>query len=740
MVADRQKLGTFLGVFTPTVLTILGVILYLRTGWVVGQVGLLETLAIVVIANVITLVTTLSFSSMATNMKVRGGGAYYIISRSLGLAVGAAVGIPLYLSQTVSVTLYAFGLAESLRIVWPEVDLTVVTIIIILAVALISLRGAGVALKAQLPLLIVVGLSLAALVIGVLVGNRVEPMLPAPPLEPPSFWLVFAVFFPAVTGIMAGLSLSGDLKEPSRSIPIGAISAMLVGFVIYLAIPWLLSQAVPAYALVTQPLIWTSIAIGGFWLILPGLWGAILSSAVGSILGAPRTLQAVLQDQLGQTRLARLVASPWGLNTLLLLSTAVAVGAVWLGALDTVATVVTVFFLTVYGTVNFAAGIERLSGDPSWRPRLRVPWWLNIACGVGCLAVIFLISPLAGLIALLVEFLLWLTFSRRESNATWGDARRGLYESLFRWALIRLARRPMSARNWRPHVLVFVDDPERRIDLVRFASWFSQNRGVVSVCELVRGDLLTESVDLRERELQMQKLIDRERLTAFPQAFTVDSIDSGILGVAQATGMAGMTSNLVMLGWPKEDDMFVRFLDTTRRLEKLNKSVVIGKIDPSHRGRRGGAIVHVWWGGLKQNGDLMVLLAYLLTRNPEWRRSTLKILSAASNAFARDNTDRYLRSLIADVRMDAECEVFLKPESQSVPELIRSRSSMADAVFLGLAMPVAGEEQAYVSRLRDLVGELPSVFLVKNSSVFVGDLLATDDDSQVTGTPQTTRV
>ncbi|MEN8238419.1 MAG: hypothetical protein ABFR53_04355, partial [Actinomycetota bacterium] len=149
----KQKLGAFLGVFTPSILTILGVILYLRTGWVVGSVGLLQALAIVVIANAVTFISALSISAIATNMRVGAGGGYFIISRSLGIEVGAAIGVPLYLAMTLSVTLYAFGLAESMRVVWDAAPQRPIAAVTVLVVGLLAAKGAGVALRLQLPIM-----------------------------------------------------------------------------------------------------------------------------------------------------------------------------------------------------------------------------------------------------------------------------------------------------------------------------------------------------------------------------------------------------------------------------------------------------------------------------------------------------------------------------------------------------------------------------------------------------------
>jgi len=720
----QRKLGAFLGVYTPTVLTILGVIMYLRSGWVTGHLGLTKTLMVVILANSITLVTTLSFSSMATNMRVGVGGAYFIISRSLGLGIGAAVGLPLFLSQAISVTLYSFGLAESLSIVWPGIPVQAATVVIILLVAALSYRGAEFALRTQVPLLMLVGLSLVALALGMM-WHREPAEAAVVAASDVTFWHGFAVFFPAVTGVMAGLSLSGDLKDPSRAIPMGAILATMTGFVVYLLIPVVLDYTASPEELRSDPLIWLRIAPLGALLILPGMWGAILSSGVGSMLGAPRTIQSVTRDQLARTGLGRIVASPTGVRVATIASTVIALTAVFLGDLNAVAEVVTMFFLTVYGTVNVVAAVETLSGDPSWRPRFHIPWWLNLAAGLACAWVMLLINPLASVAAIAIEILLWMFFVRREQKATWGDARRGLYEALFRWALIRLARRPMSARNWRPHVLAFVDDPLKHLDMIRFGCWFSQERGVVTVCELLTGDLLDNDFDLSKRQQEIQKLMNSEDLTVFAEVDVVNRVVEGILNVAQANGMAGMTSNTILLGWPKDPERLAEFLVTVRRLEKLRKSVVIGRIHPQYvfPRRKSHLQVHVWWGGMKQNGDLMLLLAYLLTRNSEWRGAELRILCAASNDFAKQNTERYLTDLIQQTRIDAEYDVFIKPEDRHIKDVIQERSAGADAVFLGLATPELGDEAGYAERLTDLAGDLPVVFFVKNSSLFVGKLL-----------------
>ena len=728
--ASSTKLGTFLGVFTPTILTILGVIMYLRFGWVLGQVGLIKTLLIVLLANLITLLTSLSLSAIATNSHVGVGGAYYMISRSLGLEIGGAIGFPLFFSQALSVTLYAFGLAESLKFVWPGVPVSTAAFLIIVMVALLASRGASFALRSQIPVLVLIGVSLLALASGTIWGSTIRSSAAAiSTVEQAGFWLVFAVFFPAVTGIMAGLSMSGDLADPRRSIPRGSVAATIVGLLVYLTVPVLLYYSADASSLIEDPLIWNRIALLGPWLILPGLWGAIFSSAVGSMLGAPRTLQALARDGLVPRLLAGSAKAgdePWlGIFFTLALSLL----AVFLGDLNTVATVATMFFLSVYGTVNLVAALESLSGNPSWRPTMNIHWALSLLGGLGCFGVMLLIHWPATAFAIAVELSLWLLLKRRVRKDSWGDVRRDLYEAVIRWSLIRLNDRPMTARNWRPHILVFVSNVDKRLDLARFGAWFAENRGVVSVCELYHGDILALDVNIRERQGEINNVLKRHGVIAFGEVNIVQNIEKGILAVAQSNGIAGMQSNTVLVGWPDDRERLVNFLRVVRPLQRLNKSLIIGKTNPLKSFREDQSQeIHVWWGGLKRNGDLMLLLAYLLTRNPDWRQARIRIMSIASNELMKGQTERFLAQLIPEIRIKADVEVNVREEDESVVDIMHRESAGADTVLLGLATPQEGDEENYADRLAELASGFNNCFFVHNGSLFLGDLVTPEKD------------
>ncbi len=727
---DNERLGTFIGVFTPSILTILGVILYLRTGWMVGNVGLVPALAIVAIANAVTLITAFSVSAVATNMRVGPGGAYYIISRSLGIEWGVAIGIPLFLAMTFSVTLYSFGLAESIAEVWPAAPQRPIAALTVLAVTVLAARGAGVALKLQLPILIGIGLSLVALLVGASSQSADSIPLWSGIADPVPFWGVFAVFFPAVTGFMAGVSLSGDLKNPARAIPFGSVTAVLTGFVVYLVIPIALALAATSEELASNNLIWFDIAGPLAFLVFWGIWGAIFSSAVGSVLGAPRTLEAMVDDRILPKGLGRSFRPIRGPGIPLLFTAALALVGVALGDLQAIAPLLTMFFLTTYGTVNLVAGVEKLSGDPSYRPTLSVPWWLSLAGAAGCFFVMFLINPLALLIAVALESAVYVYIRRRQMKAPWGDLRRGALLSLIRSSVIQLRRLPDNPRNWRPNIMVFAGEAGKRPDLVRFAAWLGQDRGILTVSELRVGRLEDHAATLAEDARRLNTWLEEIGVTAFGEIDVVDDFENGAVTAAQANGIAGIESNTVVFGWSEKPDRQASVLRVVERLALLEKSAVICRIVPRdwNPGRR---TIHVWWGGLQHNGDMLVLFAHLISLNPVWRDAEIVIFNIATTDMTAAPNRRLLERITARSRIPARTEVIVKPANRTVQEVIWEHSAAADVVLLGLRESDDDEVDAYAARVAALLEGLPSVLLVRNAGIFRGELLGDLSDETI---------
>lgn len=717
--SQARKLGSFLGVFTPSILTILGVVLFLRAGWVVGQLGLLSALAVVVLAHVITISTALSVSAIATNMRVGTGGAYFMISRSLGLELGGAIGIPLFLAQTFSLTLYSFGFAESLRLFWPDVPIRLVAAITVVVVSLASVRSAETALKLQLPIMAAIVLALASLFVGA--GLKSAESLPLTGGSGGNFWLVFAVFFPAVTGLMAGVSLSGDLEDPKKSIPRGTLTAVMVGFVVYLTVPIALAAAAAPQQLVDNTLIWFDVAIVP-WLVIPGLLGAILSSAVGSILGAPRTLEALVDDGV-VPRLPERVFGRLRRDYLLhFFATAVALAAVGLGELNAVAPVLTMFFLTTYGVINLVAGLELLSGSPFYRPAIKVPWLVSLAGAVGCVWVMGLINQTAAVVAVVVEILLYLGLRRKAIRASWGDLRYGALMSLARAVLLRIRNLPVAPRNWRPNILVFAGDVARRTDLVRFAGWLNQGRGILTVSKVLVGEREALADSLAREQEQLQGQLAAEDIVAFTEVEIVPAFEEGVIAIAQANGIAGLTSNTLMFGWSSKRERLASSLRIMRQVSLIGKSTVICRVRP-RSWRAETRRIDVWWGGLQNNGDMMLLFAYLVSVNPEWSGAEICVRSMATSEMMQYHIEQNLDRMLEENRIRARTVITPWDPSGNVQELIQEQSRDADLVFLGLREPEPGTELEYADRLTTLVGDLPTVVLVRSAGIFAGQLL-----------------
>ena len=729
----QPRFGTFLGVYTPSVLTILGVMMYLRFGWVVGNTGLPLSLVIVLMCSSITFVTGLSASAIATNMRVGVGGEYFMVSRSLGLELGGAIGIPLFLCRTLSLTLYAFGLAESLTFLWRDewgpVPLQWMAAGVIVLITAIAGRSAELSLKLQIPIMIAVGLSLVALTGGVIGGGLGAPeMSPTYRTAEGGFWYVLAVFFPAVTGFTAGIGMSGDLEDPKRSIPRGTLLAVATGTVVYLGILALLAFSAkvdgPALARVElkAPPIWTAIALGGFWLVYPGMWGAILSSAFGSALGGPRVLQALANDSLAPRMLGR--TSRTGQPTIATWITgAIALGAVALGDLNAVGRWVTIFFLTLYVTINLAAALEQLVGDPSYRPTIRVPWYVSFAGSVGAIVVMFLIHRVACVTAIFSELLLYIFLSRRALRSSWGDVRAGMWTALARFALLKLRGLTLQARNWRPQLLLFTNNPAHRMGLVRMANWFNQNRGVVTVCQLVVGDLQSEGGEIRQQVDEINEALGAQGLVAFGEVDIVPEFESGLVGVVQANGFAGMQSNTVMFGWPNDEQGLAMLLRVMRAVSRINKSTIIARL-PKAEGLVSRRRIDVWWGGLQHNGDLMLLLAHLLHLNPEWRRAQITVRTIVTRETELEEMKARLNELVGEVRIDAAADVIVKENGKTFVEMMHQASRGSDVVFIGLNVPEAGDELVYAQRLFAIADGFPATVLVRNCEHFAGQLIS----------------
>jgi amino acid transporter len=726
---SNSGLGAFGGVYTPSILTILGVIMYLRFGWVVGNAGWLGALAIVTLSTAITFLTALSVSAIATDRVVRGGGAYYMISRSLGIETGGAVGIPLYFAQAISVALYTIGFAESVSQTFPLLNQKAVALVTTILVAVLAIKSAQLAIRAQYFIMAAIVVSLLSFFFGGAIEQTDIEMWGAADRLSEPFWTVFAVFFPAVTGIMAGVNMSGDLRDPARAIPIGTLAAVGTGYLIYMILPLVLAGRADATTLIEDPLIMQRMALWGPPILL-GVWGATLSSALGSILGAPRVLQALARDGV-LPRWMRVLGTGSGPNDEPRVGTfvtlGVAVAAVTLGDLNLIAPVLSMFFLTTYLVLNVSAGIEGFLASPSFRPTFRVHWSLSLLGAIGCLAVMFLINPVATIVAALVVLGIYLWLERRELQSTWGDVRRGIWMELVQAGILRLGDAP-DTRNWRPHILVFSGAPMRRWPLIDMAAALTHNRGLITVSSV----LPSGSRDVAQQaamETKLRDYLDRRGVNGLVRLVTAPNPFEGAQRLVEAYGLGPLVPNTILLGDSQQSDRRHDYCQMLAMLHRAKRSIAILRDDPDRGfGRR--AQIDVWWGGLQANGGLMLLLAYLLRTSGGWRGANIDLKLVVPDETAATAARPNLEAIVQQLRLGAVARVIVS-HGRPFPEILHESSQNADLVFLGMAQP-SENFTSYYERLQEMATGLPTTMFVLAAPDFAFDEVLQQDSPGAT--------
>jgi amino acid transporter len=465
-----EKFGTMAGVFTPTFLTILGVIMYIRHPWVVGNAGIVGALAIIIVAVSITLSTALSLSSITTNIRIGSGGAFSLISQSLGLEIGGAIGIPFFFSQAIAVAMYIFGFREGLQSILPDFSPIILDILVFFLVMSIAFISTSFAFKIQYVILVIILLSIASILGGLFVNELNYdfvwfgdyPGSKEHNFSGSSFWLVFAVFFPAVTGVMAGANMSGDLKDPRKSIPSGTISAVIITTLVYMGLVFVAALLATPKELLENYNVFIDKAYYAP-IVLAGLLGATLSSALGSFVGAPRILLALGEKRIlpKSELLSRTNRKGEPINAMFGTAIIVIIG-LSLRDLNTIAPLITMFFMITYAMVNVVALIEQSLALPSFRPTIKIPILIPLIGAFGSLTVMFIINAAVALtsLILIVFFYYYLVKQKLKSEA--GDSRSGLFTAVAEWATKKTTELSPTreVRSWRPDLLIPVTAPK----------------------------------------------------------------------------------------------------------------------------------------------------------------------------------------------------------------------------------------------------------------------------------------
>lgn len=628
--AQDTKFGTFGGVFTPSILTILGVIMYLRLPWVVGNAGLLGGWLIMAVAVGITTATGLSLSSIATNTRLEAGGPYAIIARSLGLEVGGSVGVPLYLSQALAVAMYIFGFREGWNWVFPHHDALLVDLGMFGAIFALALLSTKLAFMIQYVVIVIIVASLVLIFGNTSVWSSGHPIqwwgsFPGSPendFSGTSFWAVFAVFFPAATGVMAGANMSGELRNPRRSIPAGTLSAIAISTVIYFALAiWATRAGTPdelskSYTIMIDRSLWGP----G---VLAGLLGATFSSALSSLIGAPRIMMALGKDRL-------IPAGDWLSATskggeprrAMFVTGAIVVLALLLRDLNVIAPLITMFFLITYAVINLVMLIESSLGLVSFRPTLKLPRVVPLLGAAGCTFAMFIVNPTFSLVAWGVVLAIYIWILKRGVDRPKDDVRSGLFVAFAEWAAGRVTALNMeTARGWKPNLLVPVADPSELRGEFRLLQQVVKPEGSIKLLGLATEETV-QDVTPRITKLGEQF---RSR-SVFTTWSVIDSagFTEGIVTGLQALRSAFFRPNLVMLTLSHDVGKDVELSSVIKEAKRLKIGLaLIGMHSKAGTGRE--HVVNLWVrppmadipvseAMLLGNQNLAVLLAYRLTR------------------------------------------------------------------------------------------------------------------------------
>jgi potassium/chloride transporter 4/5/6 len=681
----EEKLGLIKGVYLPTTQNILGVILFLRLPWIVANAGIILTTVIIFLCVGSTALTSMSLSAIATNGKIHAGGPYYVISRNLGVEIGGAVGMIFWLGTTLAATMYALGAIESLQQGFGLAgkfyfDLQVEAILLVGMQSLVVLVGVKYVNLSANMFLFVVFLSIFAALLGASLfaggvwqgdvsdGADVAGDNWSPNYEKdeetgvtPDFFFLVALFYPSVTGIMAGSNRSGLLLDPGRHIPAGTIGAITTTTLIYLVVVWLIGNVLSNEYLKDDKLAIASIA----WPPLLVNIGIVLSSmgaGMQSLVGAPRLLAAIAND--GVIPFLNVFACPSDATptNAILFTGFICMLPCLAGNLDFVTPFVTMFFLMMYSTVNFACFMLVATKSPGFRPMFKYySWQASLLGTVWCLTLMLLISWYISIVCWFLAACLFLYIKSKRAEREWGDIASGLKFQMSRNFLSSMKTTQLAhAKTWRPQIVcrVDVDKTGKPTDmrLLRFVSQLKKGRGLSMFVGMMRGDVTTDARLAAPAELVLKDILKAEKVDhAFSRVIVTDEPDDAFHITFQAIGLGALRPNTVFLEWKEDWDTdtegTIKYMRQMQAVLSCEKAlVVLRDVNdqlPTEQHPVVKGFIDVWW--IVHDGGLLILLPYLLKLNKIWHACEVRlfgvVMNPAQKASVEENIESYLERL-----------------------------------------------------------------------------------------------
>ncbi|KPM09065.1 Amino acid permease-like protein 4 [Sarcoptes scabiei] len=760
------KFGWIKGVLVRNLLNIWGVILFLRLSWVAAHAGIIHGTLIILLASTCTTLTAMSMAAICTNGEVKGGGTYYMISRSLGPEFGGAIGIIFSLANAVAVAMYTVGFAETLRdLFWNDPDfddinlvrlISCITVIILLIIVFI-----GTAWEAKVSDFSNLSLYLDSIfdeissqfvceipfqIFHLLTVTLIENNLAPDYRDGHSFFSVFSTYFPAATGILAGANISGDLKNPSRAIPLGTFLAIGITTITYLLFHFIMAANVlrdangmidlvrdnRTHQIVTDSIQncqnftcsyglmhYTQIVELMSWygpLIYAGIFAAALSSALASLVSAPKVFQALCNDRLFPY--ISYFGKGYGPNNDprlgYCLTFLIAFCCCLLGELNIIAPIISNFFLAAYTLINFSCFHASFSKSPGFRPSFRFyNQWLSLGSAFLMTIVMFITNWISALLTFLIILILYMYILYRKPDVNWGSSTQAQTFRSTLTSVLRLNLVPDHVKNYRPQILFLSGQPKDRPDHIDLAYLITKNCGL-----LICGIVVTDPISIRNQyKLQNdsnQWLIEK-KIKAFVDVVQEQSFEKGVRALIQLSGIGKLRPNIIMIGFkhdwnrcdPKSlleyfstihavfdhhlsivifhdnssnkaysdtNSKTAKEFETNEKIEKnqesKNPDTIAFKTDepeqieynPQTRiffsKQKKGSYIDVWW--MYDDGGLTLLLPYLVRSHPHWNNCKLRVFALANKQTELDTEQRNMATLLSKFRIDYSSVILIK--------------------------------------------------------------------------------
>lgn len=700
----RQKFGTA-PVFFTAISTILGAILFLRFGFAVGTLGFWGVLIIIILGHMVTIPTALALSEVATNKRVEGGGEYFIISRSFGLNIGATIGLALFLSQAISVAFYIIAFTETFEFVFDFVARSmnfnlprqVISLPVMAILSVLILRkGANTGVKT---LYVVVGILFFTLIMFFAGKPEAHEGLPAGFLNLEmrnmhDFFIVFAIVFPAFTGMTAGVGLSGDLRNPGKSIPLGTTAATIMGMIVYVFVVYKLAMSATAQEMLDNQLIMSKIAIGGAVIVPLGLAASTISSALGSVMVAPRTLQALARDNsFPSMKVNRWLSASRNKDNepvnASLVTVAIAFIFVALGNVNAVAEIISMFFLVTYGSLCLISFLNHFGSSPSYRPSFKSRWYISLAGFVIAVWVMFKINTPYAISAIIIMVAVYSFVNHYHRE------RHGL-ESLFANALFQVNRNlqvylqktgsKKKAKEWRPGVICISKDSFVRARAFRLLNWISYKYGFGTYLHRIDGYYSKATSQQASEELaKLIEIYDTTQNHVYVDTIISPSYTSAIVQAIQVPGISGMENNMVIFEYDKENpDNLGEIIDNIRLIQAGSFDICLLASSNKEMIYRNG--IHVWIDfNEPENASLLILLSFIISGHPDWRKSSIKVFGTCRPEQYEETREK-LSGLVISGRLpitENNIEIINLEQGASVRSMIISRSSAAAMIMTG---------------------------------------------------------